>query len=77
MSNFDCGKCGRTQQDSERGYIAGCVHYPPPSMATVEVSFGGDDDWVQAIQRNGVWYRSLKSMSQGRAIHPVAWRMIS
>ena len=76
MSNFACEKCGVTQQDSEQGYVAGCVHYPPPSMITVEVSFSGDDDWVQAIQRNGVWYRSLRAMSQGRAIHPVQWRFL-
>lgn len=29
MSNFYCEKCGIPVIDSNKGYIAGCKHYPP------------------------------------------------
>jgi|GEM_PF-1441667 len=29
MSNFICEKCGAICQDTPKGYVTGCSHYPP------------------------------------------------
>jgi len=29
MSNFYCNKCGVARINSDRGYVAGCIHHPP------------------------------------------------
>jgi hypothetical protein len=29
MSNFACQHCGAICSDTPRGYVTGCVHYPP------------------------------------------------
>lgn len=33
MSTFWCDKCDIVCYDTERGYITGCVHYPPDVAA--------------------------------------------
>ena len=37
MSNFACDKCGVTCQDTPRGYITGCEHYPPNVLSDNQI----------------------------------------
>jgi len=74
MSHFACEKCGRTQVDKPGiGYIAGCSHYPPHHDFNVLIYFGGDNEIPTNAFYDGAWYKSAKSQSEGRAVHPVAW----
>jgi hypothetical protein len=72
MSNFICERCGVTQVDSDRGYVAGCAHYPPDHKRMVTAHFGGDHPTAQAFH-DGAWYKTAKAKAQGRAIHPISW----
>jgi hypothetical protein len=74
MSNIICEQCGRMQIDSERGYIAGCSHYPPEHKRFVDVYFGGEGEAPAKAFFDGAWYRSMRAKQQGRAVHPVVWR---
>ena len=76
MSNFACRICGRTQFDSDRGYIAGCGHYPPQGRLRgkmVVVWFGGDGEKPTKAFYVGAWYKSESARLEGRAVHPVEW----
>lgn len=79
MSNFACKKCGVTQQDSERGYVAGCCHYPPENSRPVLLCFGGDDTldtkgfyWAP----EGAWYKSDRAKASKNSVHPITWQEI-
>lgn len=34
MSNYYCEHCGAICADSPRGYVTGCIHYPPDTKST-------------------------------------------
>ena len=75
MSNFICEQCGVIQYDSETGYTSGCQHYPPESVRTVLMLFGGDGSHDKPgfyDERYGGWYPT--NISGSDPVHPVAWR---
>lgn len=75
MSSFLCEICGRDNQDSDAGYIAGCEHYPPEHNRPVSVYFS-DDTAMPSVTAfyDGAWYKSVKSQKKGLSVHPVTWR---
>ena len=76
MGNFACPKCGVIQQDSERGYVAGCSHYPPIDSVPVTLRFdetGERDRTGWAV--GGVFYVSKRGEREFRSVHPLKWWM--
>lgn len=74
MSNFACEKCGVIQHDSQRGYVAGCCHYPPMDGVPVMLRFDetGKRDRL-GWSRNGVFYVSDHGEREQLTVHPVRW----
>lgn len=63
MSNFFCDKCGAICQDSDRGYISGCEHYPPDIKPLP--GFGFELDIESSGSRR--WY--MDQYGQRRYLH--------
>ena len=75
MSNIACETCGRPQVESPAGYVAGCAHHPPENECELIMEFG-DGKWSYGIYSHSFAF-STESAADGRAVHPVAWQLIS
>lgn len=73
MSNFACEKCGVWQYDSDRGYVAGCCHFPPHNNRHVTLRFGDDGERDRVGWYDGSFYVSKEGQRQQKAVHPTEW----
>jgi hypothetical protein len=67
MSNFICDLCGASIIDSDRGYTAGCEHYPK-DMLIDTLSTNESSPMKSSVDYNGIVKEIMQEMPEGETL---------